>query len=186
MASSAYPRRHVVLAGDGIGARRQHLVQWVPASAEEAALRTVLVEIETEPEDLAPPHQSGGVDDVLGRDVVEDAQLVLGTPFAPVLELLGLLQHVRLGQLCHGLSALLGPLDTDASPVPRAQRLSVPSDVRPFGSIRRGERVSDMGRGGAGHQRGLLRVSVNDENIRLKLRLMRSASLVLASTECGR
>jgi hypothetical protein len=94
-----------VLAGHGISARRQHLVQRVPASAEKAALRPVLVEIETEPKDLALPNQLGGVDDVLGRDVVQDAQLVVGAPLAPVLEILGLLQHIGLRQACHGLSS---------------------------------------------------------------------------------
>src|SRR5262249_32622036 len=98
----AQPRRHVVLARHSIGARRQHLVQRVPTSAEKATLRPVLVEIETEPKDLPLPHEFGGVDDVLGRDVVQDAQLVVGAPLAPVLEILGLLQHVGLRQSCHG------------------------------------------------------------------------------------
>jgi hypothetical protein len=104
----AQPRRHIMLAGHGIGARRQHLVQRVPASAEKATLRPVLIQIETEPEDLALPHQFGGVDDVLGRDVVQDAKLVVGAPLAPVLEILGLLQHIGLRQACHGLSSDLG------------------------------------------------------------------------------
>src|SRR2546425_630686 len=94
-------RRDVVLAGDGVGARRQHLVHRVPAPPEDTALRAVLVEVEAEPEHPALLHQPGGVHDVLGRDVVEDAELVVRTPFAPVLELLGLFQNVVSGQLRH-------------------------------------------------------------------------------------
>src|SRR5213593_445066 len=111
----AQTRRDVVLAGDRVGARRQHLVHGVPASPEDTALRAVLVEVEAEPEHLALLHQPGGVHDVLGRDVVEDAELVVRTPFAPVLELLGLFQDIVSGQLRHWFS-LPAPLAQPFTP----------------------------------------------------------------------
>jgi len=67
--------------------------------------------------------------------------------------------------------AVLGTRRYDASPAKRggsARSLHGPGQARAF------------------HHNGLLRCSVNDENMMLKLMLIRWASLVLASTECSR
>ena len=99
-------RRDVVLAGHRVGAGRQHLVHGVPASAEDPALRPVLVQAQAEPEHLAPLDQPRRAHDVLGRHVVENPELVVRPPLAPVLELFGLLQHVLARQLRHGVVSL--------------------------------------------------------------------------------
>ena len=78
----------VLLAGDGVGAGRQHLVDRIEAAAEQAGLRAVAVERNAEREHLAGLDQLRGVDDVLGRDVVERADVVVLAPAAPVRELL--------------------------------------------------------------------------------------------------
>ena len=75
----------VLLAGDGVGAGRQHLVDRVEAAAEQAVLRAGLVERDAEREHLAGPDQARGLDDVLRRDVIERADLVVLAPAAPVL-----------------------------------------------------------------------------------------------------
>ena len=93
----AQARRLVVLAGDRVGAGREHGVDRVPAAAPQARLRPLLVEREAEREDLAAPHQARRGDDRLGRDEVERADLVVRPPPAPVLEPLRLLEHVRSG-----------------------------------------------------------------------------------------
>ena len=74
----------VLLAGDGVGAGREHLVDRVEAAAEQAGLRAVAVERNAEREHLAGADQARGLDDVLGRDVVERADLVVLAPAAPV------------------------------------------------------------------------------------------------------
>ena len=79
----------VLLAGDGVGAGREHLVDRIEAAAEQAGLRAVAVERDAEREHLAGADQARGLDDVLGRDVIERADLVVLAPAAPVLELLG-------------------------------------------------------------------------------------------------
>ena len=79
----------VLLAGDGVGAGREHLVDRIEAAAEQAGLRAVAVERDAEREHLAGADQACGLDDVLGGDVVERADLVVLAPAAPVLELLG-------------------------------------------------------------------------------------------------
>ena len=77
----------VLLAGDRISAGRQHLVDRIEAAAEQAVLRSAGVERDAEREHLAGADQARGLDDVLRRDVVERADLVVLAPAAPVLEL---------------------------------------------------------------------------------------------------
>ena len=79
----------VLLAGDGVGAGRKHLVDRIEAAAEQPGLRAFAVERDAEREHLAGADQAGGPDDVFGRDVVERADLVVLAPAAPVRELLG-------------------------------------------------------------------------------------------------
>ena len=79
----------VLLAGDGVGAGREHLVDRVEAAAEQAGLRAVAVERNAEREHLAGADQARRLDDVLGRDVVERPDLVFLAPAAPIPELLG-------------------------------------------------------------------------------------------------
>ena len=79
----------VLPAGDGVGAGRQHLVDRIEAAAEQAGLRAVAVERNAEREHLAGADQARGLDDVLGRDVVERADLVVLAPAAPVRSFFG-------------------------------------------------------------------------------------------------
>ena len=79
----------VLLAGDGVGAGGEHLVDRVEAAAEQAVLRALAVERYAERERLTGADQAGGLDDILGLDVVERAALVVLAPAAPVRELLG-------------------------------------------------------------------------------------------------
>ena len=79
----------VLLAGDGVGAGREHLVDRIEAAAEQAGLRAVAVERNAEREHLAGADQARRLDDVLGRDVVERPDLVVLAPAAPVPKLLG-------------------------------------------------------------------------------------------------
>src|SRR6185312_1063517 len=65
-----------------------HLVDRVEAAAEQAGLRPGLVERDAEREHLAGADQARRLDDVLRRDVVQGADLVLLAPAAPVAELL--------------------------------------------------------------------------------------------------
>src|SRR6185437_2575080 len=57
------------------------------APTEEAVLRAVAVERDTEGEHLAFADQLGGFHDVVGRDVVQRAALVVLAPAAPVRQL---------------------------------------------------------------------------------------------------
>ncbi len=79
----------VLLAGNRIGAGRQHLVDRIEAAAEQAVLRAFAVERNAEREHLAGADQARRLDDVLRGDVVERADLVVLAPAAPVRELLG-------------------------------------------------------------------------------------------------
>src|SRR5712671_2842566 len=79
----------VLASRDGVGAGRQHLVDRVETPAEQAGLRAVAVERNAEREDLAGADQLGRIGDVLGRDVIEGADLVVLAPAAPVRQLLG-------------------------------------------------------------------------------------------------
>ena len=78
----------VLLAGDGVGAGGEHLVDRVEAPAEQAGLRAVAVERDAEREHLAGADQARGVHDVLRRDVIERADLVVLAPPSPVRQLL--------------------------------------------------------------------------------------------------
>src|SRR5689334_7665750 len=60
----------------------------IEASAEQPGLRTGAVEGDTERENLAGADQARRLYDVLGRHVIERADLVVLAPTAPVLELL--------------------------------------------------------------------------------------------------
>ena len=77
----------VLPLGDRVGAGRQHLVDRIEAAAEQAVLRPVGVERNAEREDLAGADQACRLDDVLRRDLIERADLVVLAPAAPVLEL---------------------------------------------------------------------------------------------------
>ena len=79
----------VVVPGDRIGASRQHGVDRIPAAAEQAGLRATAVERDAEREDLAGADQSRRADDVLWRDMVERADLIVLAPTTPILEFLG-------------------------------------------------------------------------------------------------
>ena len=48
----------VCLPGNGVRARREHGVDRVPATTEQAVLRTVTVKVETEGEHLAALHEA--------------------------------------------------------------------------------------------------------------------------------
>src|SRR6516162_1494006 len=78
----------VLPTGDGVGAGRQHLVDRIEAPSEQAGLRTVAVERDAERKHLAGADQTSGLDDILGRDVVERADVVVLAPAPPILELL--------------------------------------------------------------------------------------------------
>src|SRR6202035_3702540 len=69
-------------------AGRQHLMDRVEAAAEQAVLRPVGVERNTERENLAGANEARGLDDVLRRDLVQRADVVVFAPAAPILELL--------------------------------------------------------------------------------------------------
>ena len=74
----------VLLAGDGVGAGGEHLVDRVEAAAEQAGLRAGAVERNAEREHLAGADQVRGLDDVFRRDVIERADLIVLAPAAPV------------------------------------------------------------------------------------------------------
>ena len=98
----------VLLAGDGVGAGGEHLVDRVEAAAEQAVLRAVAVERDAEREHLAGADQARRLDDVLGRDVVERADLVVLAPAAPVGQLLrGLGDRLFADLDVHGVHPLL-------------------------------------------------------------------------------
>src|SRR5580692_12900621 len=98
----------ILAAGDGVGASRQHLVDWIEAAAEQTVLRTVGVERNAERKHLAGTDEARCLDDVLRRHLVERSDVVVLAPAAPVLELFR-----RLGD------RLLADLDVHRStPVP--------------------------------------------------------------------
>src|SRR5262245_33767936 len=78
----------VLLARDRISASGEHLMDRIEAPAEQASLRTGAVEGYAKRENLAGTDQARRLHDVLGRHVVERANLVFFAPTAPVLELL--------------------------------------------------------------------------------------------------
>ena len=85
-------------AGIGVGAGSQHGVDRIGAAHRRiralGALRTGVVEVERERNHLALLHQPRGGDDVLRRREIERANFIVGTPFAPVLVLLGRVAQV--------------------------------------------------------------------------------------------
>ena len=93
--------RGVELAADGtVVASLTPTYSGCPAMAEmradtAARLRAVLVELQTQVEELAGFDLGGGVFQRLGPDVVERAAHVLGPPAAPVAQLLGHLVEIR-------------------------------------------------------------------------------------------
>src|SRR6185437_11969514 len=78
----------VLASRNGVGSRGQHLVDRVEAPAEQAGLRALAVERDTKRKYLAGADQACRLHDVLGRDMVEGADLVFLAPAAPVAELL--------------------------------------------------------------------------------------------------
>ena len=74
--------------GDCIGAGRQHLVDRIEAAAEQAVLRARGVERNAKRKNLAGADQARRVDDVLRRDLVERADLVVLAPAPPIAQLL--------------------------------------------------------------------------------------------------
>jgi len=79
----------VLPLGDGVGAGGEHLVDRIETPAKQAGLWSFAVERDAERERLAGADQARGLDDVLRRDVVERADLVVLAPASPVRELLG-------------------------------------------------------------------------------------------------
>jgi hypothetical protein len=63
-------------------------VNGIEAAAEQSILRSVGVEWNAEREDLAGADQACGLDDVLRRDLVQLADVLIFTPTAPVSEFL--------------------------------------------------------------------------------------------------
>src|SRR5208282_1347864 len=57
------------------------------AAAEQSGLRAVGVERDAERKHLAGADEARGLDDILRRDLVERADLIVFSPAAPVLEL---------------------------------------------------------------------------------------------------
>ena len=102
----------------GVGAGAQHGVQRIDAAERRVlalrALRAVVVEVERERDHLALAHQARGGDDVLGRGVVQRADLVLRPPASPVLVLLGGVAQIVSGKLAlgHGLALCEGEADS--------------------------------------------------------------------------
>src|SRR5262245_38813547 len=105
----------VLSAGDGVGAGREHLVDGIEAAAEQAGLGAFAVEGDAEREYLAGTDQARRLDDILGRYVIERANLIVLAPAAPVLELL------------RGLGdRLLAHLDIHRSSLPMLISRSIP------------------------------------------------------------
>ena len=96
-------------AGVGVGAGAQHDVQRIDAAQGRVgrlgALRTFLVVVERQRDHLALLHQPGRGDDVFGLSVVQRADLVVRTPLAPVLVLLGGVAQVLAVELAGGHQA---------------------------------------------------------------------------------
>src|SRR5262249_16118011 len=80
-------------AGIGVGAGADHGVDRVGAAHRGVialgALRTGVVEVERQRDDLAFAHEPWRRDEVLGTGIVERADLVVRTPLSPVLVFLG-------------------------------------------------------------------------------------------------
>src|SRR5262249_16052232 len=94
------------------------------------ALRPELVEVERKRDHLAFLHQPGSRDDVLRARIVERADLVVRSPFAPVLVRLGGLAHVVSGQLGdrHGGSSRLLSVNRRAPRAVAPQRMGHKSE----------------------------------------------------------
>jgi hypothetical protein len=103
-------RHHVVCGADatlvehaGIGVRAgaDHGVNRIGAPHRRiiafGTLRTRMIEIERERDDLAFAHESGRRDDVLGMRIVERTDLVGRAPLAPILVFLGRVAEVLAG-----------------------------------------------------------------------------------------
>src|SRR5437899_1648703 len=86
----------LLTAGDVIGARRHHAVQWIDP-AERARLRAARVEVECAGDDLALTHEAGRALDHGGRDEVQRADPVVLPPPVPVAEPLAVLLEQRRG-----------------------------------------------------------------------------------------
>jgi len=90
-------------------------VDRIPASAEQAGLRAATIERDAEREDLAGADQSRRADDVLRRDMVERADLIVLAPAAPILEFLG-----RFGD------SLFAHVDIHRTVLPSSRQLFLP------------------------------------------------------------
>src|SRR6476660_1403022 len=78
----------VLLAGNGIGAGGQHLVDRIEASTEQASLWTGTIEWNAKGKYLAGADQARRLNNVLGGNVIEGADLVFLAPASPVFEFL--------------------------------------------------------------------------------------------------
>src|SRR5690349_19094769 len=78
----------VLLAGNGVCAGRQHLVDRIEAPPEQTGLRSRAIKRNSQRKDLAGPDQARRIDDVFRGHVVERADLIFLAPAAPVLEFL--------------------------------------------------------------------------------------------------
>jgi len=77
----------ILTSGDGIGACGQHGVNWVPAPAEQAALRSAAIERNAHAEDFAFPDELGCRGDMLRRDKIQCPDLIILAPSAPIRKL---------------------------------------------------------------------------------------------------
>ena len=78
----------VLLAGDGVGAGGQHLMDRIEASAEQAGLGAGAIERNAKRKHLAGSDQARRLHDVLGCNMVEGADLIFLAPASPVFEFL--------------------------------------------------------------------------------------------------
>ena len=78
-----------MVAGYRIRARRKHGMDGIEAPAPPGALRTVLIEIKPQRKRFALAHERCGGNEVIGLDVIERADFVIRSPFAPVFQTLG-------------------------------------------------------------------------------------------------
>jgi hypothetical protein len=89
--------------GIGVGTRTKHAVDRVGTPHRRVlafrALWAGMIEIERERNDLAFFDEAGRGNDVLRRRIVECADLIVGTPFAPIFVLLGSVADVLTGDL---------------------------------------------------------------------------------------
>src|SRR5262252_3971251 len=117
----------VLPAGDGVGAGRQHLMDRIEAPSEQAGLRAVAVERDAERKHSAGADQTRGLEDILGRDVVERADVVVLAPAAPILELLRSLGNRLLAHFdVHLPRPLIALLQRLGSITPASTRRSAP------------------------------------------------------------